>query len=313
MLRLLMKRSLPIFGGLVLVFLLLFYGPFESFRLLWINTAMYSSNFKWLAKLLYPDNYITSVLEQNSLSKIERADTSAINIMNTDGLYFAEVKGNYYKGFIIKIENPSRLNLVCSNNNQGKLLEDLVQENGALGGINASAYADDTMRGIVWGTTIINGKIINMGRNDTVHTIGGINGEYKLVIGYFTNEEIISQNYLWAFEFGPILIINGEKTTLSAYSGGIAPRTAIGQLKNGAVLLVVIDGRQITSLGATFQDIQEIMFENGAINAICLDGGSSSTIMYDGKLQNDPSGEKMKDYYLMQLYLNDNRKAGRKW
>ncbi|GHT87031.1 exopolysaccharide biosynthesis protein [Spirochaetia bacterium] len=287
-----MKRRSFILGGLIVFLLLLFYGPFEPFRLLWINTAMYSSNFKWLAKLLYSGNYIISVLEQNSISTIEKTDTSGINIMNTDGLYFAEVKGSYYKGFIIRIENPSRLNLVCSNNNHGKLLENLVQENGALGGINASAYSDNTMKGIVWGTTIINGIITNRGRNDVLHTIGGINEEYKLVIGRFTNGEIANQNYLWAFEFGPILIINGEKTTLSAYSGGIAPRTAIGQLKNGAVLLVVIDGRQIDSYGATFQDIQEIMFANGAVNSICLDGGSSSTIMYDGKIQNEPSGGK---------------------
>ncbi|GHV11663.1 exopolysaccharide biosynthesis protein [Spirochaetia bacterium] len=285
-----MKRRPFIAGGLVVFLLLLFYGPFESFRLLWINTAMYSSHFKWLAKSLYSGRYITSVLEQNSILTIEKTDTSAIDIVSNDGLYFAEVKGSYYKGFIIKIENPSRLNLVSSNNNQGKLLEDLVQENRASGGINASAYSDDTMKGIVWGTTIINGIITNSGRNDAVHTIGGMNGEYKLVVGRFTNAEIAGQKYVWAFEFGPILISNGEKTTLSAYSGGIAPRTAIGQLKNGAVLLVVIDGRRIDSYGATFQDIQEIMFANGAVNAICLDGGSSSTIMYDGKIQNEPSG-----------------------
>jgi exopolysaccharide biosynthesis protein len=253
---------------------------------------MYSSHFKWLAKSLYSDKYIASVLGRNYISKIEKTDTSAINILNNDGIYFAEVKGNYYKGFIIKIENPSRLNLVNANNNHGKLLEDLVLESGALGGINASAYADDKTRGIAWGTTIINGKITNIGRNDGMHTVGGISKEYKLVIGYFTIEEITMQDYLWAFEFGPILIINGEKTTLSAYSGGLAPRTVIGQLKNGDILLVVIDGRQINSYGATFKDIQEIMFTNGAVNAICLDGGSSSTIMYNGKVQNEPSGGK---------------------
>ncbi|AEF84271.1 conserved hypothetical protein [Treponema primitia ZAS-2] len=287
-----MKCRTFVLGGLILFLALLFYGPFESFKLLWVNTAMYSSNFKWLAKLVYSDNYITTILEQNDISKLEKMDISRINILNNNSLYFAEVKGNYYKGFIIKIENPARLNLVCSNNNYGKLLEELVWENGALGGINASAYSDDTMRGIVWGTTIINGKITNMGKKDVLHTIAGINQDYKLVIGYFTNEEILYQDYLWAVEFGPILIINGEKTILSAYSGGIAPRTAIGQMKDGSVLLVVIDGRQIDSYGATFQDIQEIMFANGVINAICLDGGSSSTIMYNGKVQNKPSGDK---------------------
>ena len=44
---------------------LLFYGPFEGFRLLWINTAMYSSHYQFLATALYSRAYIVSVLERN--------------------------------------------------------------------------------------------------------------------------------------------------------------------------------------------------------------------------------------------------------
>jgi exopolysaccharide biosynthesis protein len=99
----------------------------------------------------------------------------------------------------------------------------------------------------------------------------------------------MAQQYLWAFEFGPLLIVNGEKTELTSFSGGLAPRTAIGQTAEGHVLLVVADGRQKTSIGATFQDMQAILFANGAVNAINLDGGSSTTMVYQGRVTNSPS------------------------
>ena len=78
---------------------------------------------------------------------------------------------------------------------------------------------------------------------------------------------------------------------------GVGPRTAIGQRKDGTVLFLVIDGRQPGySVGATLRDIQNIMYEEGAVIAANLDGGSSSTLYYNGKVINKPAdllGERM--------------------
>jgi exopolysaccharide biosynthesis protein len=57
------------------------------------------------------------------------------------------------------------------------------------------------------------------------------------------------------------------------------------------VLFLVIDGRQLTSVGASLKDVQDIMLQHGAINAANLDGGSSSALFYDGKIINKPSGK----------------------
>jgi exopolysaccharide biosynthesis protein len=103
------------------------------------------------------------------------------------------------------------------------------------------------------------------------------------------NHEILERGFEWAFEFGPMLIVNGEKTVLNALSGGLAPRTAIGQTEAGHILLVVIDGRQASSIGATFQEVQMVLYANGAINAIGLDGGASSCMVYNGALVSSPS------------------------
>ena len=53
---------------------------------------------------------------------------------------------------------------------------------------------------------------------------------------------------------------------------------------DGAVLMLVIDGRQPHSLGATYKDCIDVMLEYGAVNAGNLDGGSSTILLYDGEV-----------------------------
>ena len=93
-----------------------------------------------------------------------------------------------------------------------------------------------------------------------------------------------------AVTFGPVIIINGQPTIRTGNGGwGIQPRTAIGQTKDGKILMLVIDGRQAGSLGATLKNVQDILLQYGAYNAFNLDGGASSTMVYDGKVVNSPS------------------------
>jgi exopolysaccharide biosynthesis protein len=266
----------------------LFYGPFEQFRLLWINTAMYSSRYKFLATSLYSRSYIASVLDKNKGGSVGKTDQEPLSPRRGEEVIFAEIKGNYYKGYLVKVADPARLSLVASSRREGDLLEQLAA--GAAGGINASGYADDRARGLSAGIIIMNGETENPSFSGGRHVMGGFREDYKLVVGAFTGAEMSAQGYVWAFEFGPLLVVNGEKTELSAFSGGLAPRTAIGQTADGSVLLLVIDGRQSGSIGATYQDVQTVLYANGAVNAIGLDGGSSSSMVLDGRLINSPSG-----------------------
>jgi len=282
-------RRILIPAAVLLLFIFLFYGPFEKFRLLWINTAIYSSRFKFLATSLYTKKYIDKVIAQNEPAKYRITDNSVLKNEWNDKISFTEIKGEYYKGYVIKINDPSRLFFVQSNNAEGTLLEQFAKECEAAGGINASGYSDPKLRGGAWGAVIIKDRFICKPSRREHHIMGGFNEEYKLVVGRFTEEEIMEQKYLWAFEFGPLYIVNCEKMELTSYSGGYSPRSAIGQTAQGHILLVAVDGRQANSIGATFQDMQEILFNNGAVNAIGLDGGSSTTIVYQGEVVNSPS------------------------
>ena len=85
---------------------------------------------------------------------------------------------------------------------------------------------------------------------------------------------------------------------------GIAPRTAIGQREDGAILFVVIDGRQPShSIGANLYDVQQIMLEHGAVIAANLDGGSSTVLVKDGEVLNKPSTKNEEGRYLPTAFL----------
>ena len=96
---------------------------------------------------------------------------------------------------------------------------------------------------------------------------------------------IITSQFLHLL-FTPTLIVNGNPAEVSGTGGGLNPRTVIGQRADGAVLLLVIDGRQPHSVGATLQDCMQEMLNYGAVNAANLDGGSSSMMVYEGEVIN---------------------------
>ncbi len=91
---------------------------------------------------------------------------------------------------------------------------------------------------------------------------------------------------------GPILVQDNRIVTEPCSSSFCRrnPRTAIGWTSTGRVLLVVIDGRQPRwSVGASLGELARIMRDLGAVEAMNLDGGGSSTMWVDGEVVNRPS------------------------
>lgn len=70
------------------------------------------------------------------------------------------------------------------------------------------------------------------------------------------------------------------------------PRTALGVLADGRILLLVVDGRQpFHSLGMTLVELAMELRRLGAVDAMNLDGGGSATMVVDGRVVNLPSDE----------------------
>src|SRR6185436_11695512 len=69
-----------------------------------------------------------------------------------------------------------------------------------------------------------------------------------------------------------------------------SPRSAVGQLRNGRIILVAVDGRQPGySTGLTNAELARTMVRLGAVRAMGFDGGGSTTRAFDGALLNRPS------------------------
>jgi flagellar hook assembly protein FlgD len=85
------------------------------------------------------------------------------------------------------------------------------------------------------------------------------------------------------------------------------PRTAVGQLADGRVILVVVDGRQPGySVGMTNFELALLLMRLGAVTASAVDSGGSSTMAFQGQLLNrpsDPGGERRVAEALLVEYL----------
>lgn len=88
------------------------------------------------------------------------------------------------------------------------------------------------------------------------------------------------------------LLRDGEVTVASNAAGGKPnPRTVAGVKADGTLLLVTIDGREVgVSAGATLAEAARFMLSLGAVDAVNLDGGGSTTMIVNGELRNRPRG-----------------------
>ena len=124
------------------------------------------------------------------------------------------------------------------------------------------------------------------GNESSVVSIIAFDDQNHLLVGRMSGKEAMEKHVRDAVSYGPALIVNGEPLEVSGAGGGLNPRTAIGQRADGAILLLVIDGRQTHSLGASFKDCIDVMMEYKAVNAANLDGGSSTMMVYQGETVN---------------------------
>ena len=95
---------------------------------------------------------------------------------------------------------------------------------------------------------------------------------------------------------GPVLVRNGgpvfraQEAFTSSQLAPRNPRTGVGQLADGRVIMVVTDGRRPGySIGMTNFELAQTMVRLGAVTGSAFDGGGSSSLAFDGQLLNRPS------------------------
>jgi exopolysaccharide biosynthesis protein len=105
----------------------------------------------------------------------------------------------------------------------------------------------------------------------------------------FPNTEDIIGGVPQLIKNGKIEITWEQEKSSKSFVETKHPRTAVAKLKDGKFLMVTVDGRSEESGGIGLQNLAEILLELGAIDAMNLDGGGSTTMFLNGKVVNHPS------------------------
>ena len=297
-----------------------FKGPSQTLGDTLTMTMQETSALKFIPRIYYSRSELEEIFARNKVAEVdEETDTSMIvlagptpepgspealaaqstpapaNLISSeDGIEVYTVKGATYNGWMMVVQDPSRVGVgVCRENfssKPGLELYEIAQRYGAVGAINGGGFSDDGgvgNGGRPIGLVVSNGQVLNKASTQTEHSIAaGFNQDNVLIVGKMTSTEAQEKGIRDALAFGPALVVNGEAAPVKGSSSGLNPRTAIGQRADGAVLMLVIDGRTASSLGATYADMISVLLEYGAVNAVNMDGGSSSLMYYKGEYLN---------------------------
>lgn len=284
-------------------------GPSPTVTEKFCRSMRETSAIQWIPNIFLSQEEVDSFKsESTETDETETVNTSLIQIApaapgetgsEDGGMELIAITHGTAKGKMLIVRDPSRVILGVSSEEfnaktPGLQLTEFVAKYGGVAGTNAGGFNDENGRGnggVPQGLVISEG-VVRHGNGGTKYNVVGFDGDYILHVGTMTGDEAVAQGITNAVSFtthdglASSLIINGELQSKN-FGGGVNPRTAIGQCADGSVLLLVLDGRSINTLGATMQDVADIMLEYGAVNAGNLDGGSSSVMVYDGEIINN--------------------------
>lgn len=294
-------------------------GPSPSLKDTFVMTMLETRRFGFIAHIFLSDEEVAEIKSRNTSTEVVEQDISLINIHGQgtegeegeegssveaidyglvdedgDGIIIDQVVKKLCTGYMMIVQDPSRVFVGKPDNfgGSGLSVEAMCKKYNAIGGINGGGYFDDGgggSGGIPTGLTVSEGVFYNENLESGIFI--GFDQAGILHVGNIdtaTAHEVGIRDGV-TFSLGPILVANGLPVDAVGITTGMNPRTAIGQRADGAVLMLVIDGRQAQSAGATYADLTEIMLDYGAINACNLDGGSSTSMWFDGEYVNNCS------------------------
>ena len=280
-------------------------GPSPTITGMFTRSVRETSAIRWISNIFLTDEELAlyksvstedMTTESINTSLIHVAEGSVIPQEPGEAIQLIDIAEGTCKGKLLIVADPKQVILGTSDEfirQPGLQLTDMVAKYDGIAGINAGGFNDENGTGnggIPQGLVISDGQLV-FGDAYTPYHIVGLDANGILHVGAMNGQQALEQGIWWAVSFithdglASSLIINGEVVSQNLGSG-VNPRTAIGQREDGALLLLVLDGRSINTLGATMQDVVNIMLEYGAINAGNLDGGSSSVMVYNGEIIN---------------------------
>jgi len=279
-------------------------NPGLQFRKMLVGSVLSTQHARYV-------KYMGFLLPQSEIDQLKKAffhpptvqtAVDSINNMENKKLDIHEdtINTGNYTAKILVISDPTTVHLVQSKlKDKGQALSDLISENQGIAGINGGGFVDrggTGSGGKATGIVVSQGNVLASpkGNRNTPQLVGGFLKNGKFITGKYSVNQLLNLGISDAVSFGPQLIVNGVNRVTPAIDGawGWAPRTAIGQAKNGDVIMIITDGRfywNKTHRGASMSDMAQMFEKYQVTNAIAMDGGGSTTMIHNGQLLLKPA------------------------
>ena len=213
----------------------------------------------------------------------------------------------------VEVTDGTSILSAFANNTYGRNItdttSDMAEENNAVLAINGDYYGARQS-----GYVIRNGVVYRSQGSNGEDMVISKDGSLSFISESDTTTDSLLQKQAWqVLSFGPVLVENGEVAVSENDEVGMAmasnPRTAIGTVAKNHYLFVVSDGRTSESAGLSLYELANFMKSLGATNVYNLDGGGSSTMVFQGEVVNNPTtnGNKISERAVSDiLYIGKN-------
>ena len=202
----------------------------------------------------------------------------------------------------VKLSSAAYLKTAFAKNSYGKNVtektSEIAENAGAILAINGDYYGARENGYVIRNGILYRGTVAEDNEDLVIYA----DGSFEIINeSDITAQELVDKGAYNVFSFGPALIIDGEISVTTKDEVGKAkadnPRTAIGIIDELHYVLVVADGRTKKSEGLTLYELAEFMQELGAVTAYNLDGGGSSSMVFNGEVINNPTtdGKRIKE------------------
>ena len=234
------------------------------------NTAESEGRSSFITDLTYEDENISVVIRE-----FREYDTT---------IYAADVR----------VSSPEYLKTALAKGAYGRNItqttSEMAAENGAILAVNGDYYGAQE-RGYV----LRNGQLLrNTAVEDKEDLVIFQDGSFSIINeSEVSAEALLDAGAQQILSFGPALVADGGIAVSETEEVGRAkasnPRTAIGIIDELHYLFVVSDGRTDESAGLSLYQLAKLMEEMGAKTAYNLDGGGSSSLVFNGEVINNPA------------------------
>lgn len=245
-----------------------------------------------------------AVQEISIQEEIEQAESSPDETaQNSITVELTEYRENDTTIYVadVWVSDPSQLKTALAGGTYGRNVKDetsgIAGDVGAILAVNGDFYGARNS-----GYVIRNGVLYRSTSSGAEDLVIYEDGSFGIIDeDEVTAEQLLEDGAVQVLSFGPALVADGEIAVTQSEEVGKAkasnPRTAIGIAEDGHYVFVVSDGRTEESEGLSLYELAEFLQELGVETAYNLDGGGSSTMVYQGEVVNNPttSGNSVKE------------------